>query len=62
MFYQIRNNRFDKEGCVMFHAFRNIEQTFDPCATLNNRNEALFRLNFCPGNSVTSSGVATRHE
>jgi hypothetical protein len=46
VFHQIRNNRFDKEGCIIFHAFRNRQQTFDPCATPNNRNEALFGLNF----------------
>jgi hypothetical protein len=46
VFHQIRNNRFDKEGCIIFRAFRNIQQTFDPCATPNNRNEALFGLHF----------------
>jgi hypothetical protein len=46
VFHQIRNNGFDKESCLIFHAFRNIQQTFDPSVTPNNRNEALFGLNF----------------
>jgi hypothetical protein len=62
VFQQIRNNRFDKEGCIVFHAFRNIQQTFDHCATLNNQNEALFGLNLCFGISCTSSGFAAQHE
>jgi hypothetical protein len=45
-FHQVRNDRFDKEGCILFHAFRNIQHNFHPCATLNNRNEALFGLTF----------------
>jgi hypothetical protein len=46
IFRQIWNNRFGKEGCIIFHAFRNIKQTFNACATPNNRYEAIFGLNF----------------
>jgi hypothetical protein len=45
-FHQIPNNWFDKEDDIVFHAFRHMQQTFDPCATSNNRNEELFGLHF----------------
>jgi hypothetical protein len=61
-FHQIRNNRFDKEEWLKFHAFRNIQQTFDPCTTPNNRNETFFGLIFCFGISGRSSGFAVRHK
>jgi hypothetical protein len=46
VFHQIRNNQFDKEGYIIFHVFRNIQQTFGPCASPNNRKEVLFGSNF----------------
>jgi hypothetical protein len=45
LLHQIRNNWFDKGGCIIFHAFWNTQQTFDSCPAPNNRNEALFGSN-----------------
>jgi hypothetical protein len=46
VFDQTRNNQFDKEGYIIFHAFQNIQQTFNPCATPNKRNDTHFGLDF----------------
>jgi hypothetical protein len=62
VFHQIRNNRFDKEGGMIAHAFRNMPQTFVSPATPNNRNEALSDSTFCFGISGTSSGFAAQRE
>jgi hypothetical protein len=60
-FPEIRNSRLNKEYCI-FHAFRNIQQIFDPFVTLDNQNEAFFELIFCFGISGTLSGWTTQHE
>jgi hypothetical protein len=62
VFHQIRNNRFDKVGCIIFHVFRNIQQIFNPCTTPNNRNKTLFSLTFCFGISDASSGFAAQQD